>query len=389
MDISEKVNENMITVTEAGFTSSLPDLMTLDSGKKVITNDDWTVRRKELIKTAVELQYGELPPEPELVEVTKLHTCQYMKSPYIHMHTFLVKTGTIEKPFRFKLQVIIPDTDGEKHPVIVDGDQCWSYYMSEGFLAAALSKGIGWALFDRTVIADDVNGKGRRNGLIFETYEGLDCGALMAWAWGYKRAADALLKTGLPVDLNMIAFSGHSRGGKTALLAGILDERASIVNPNGSGAGGAGCCRFEMKGQCEGGDPFRSETVDDLLNVFPFWFGPELMNYKGRADELPFDEHFLKALVAPRTLFISEAADDIWANPLGTLATTRAAEPAFKLLGAEDNVFWYWRPGKHSHTHVDIEMLANVILHKRDRAPLDGRMFAKPFREELIKQAII
>ncbi len=384
MEIYEKVTKDMITVSECGFVSELPELMRLDSGKPVRDRSDWELRRKELFETAVKLQYGEVPPEPEFLDLTLLHSNFFMKRPDIHMYNYLVKTGTFERPFYFKMQVILPDGGGKPCPVIVDGDQCWTYHLDGRFLDAAISRGIGWVLFDRTVIADDVNGRGRRNGRIYETYPDLDCGALMAWAWGYKVCVDAILKLELPVDKDYIAFSGHSRGGKTALLAGVIDPRASIVNPNSSGAGGAGCCRFVMKGQCIGGDPFRSETVDDLLNVFPFWFGPELGKYYGRPSDLPFDEHFLKALVAPRTLFISEACDDIWANPLGTLATTRAAKPAFELLGAGDNIFWNYRPGKHAHTFVDIELLANVINHKRSGEPVDGRMFILPFDDKPI-----
>lgn len=386
MEIFEKVNGNMINVTCSRVLGKLPELMRFDSGEPVLTAEDWKKRRREIFETAVTLQYGIEPPEPELLELTLLHTTQFRKKPNFHMHNFLVKTGTFERPFYFKMQVILPDTDGKKHPVIVDGDQCWTYWLDEQYLMTALSQDIGWVLFDRTVIADDVNDRGRRNGRIYETYPDCDCGALMAWAWGYKRCVDALLKTSLPVDMDMIAFSGHSRGGKTALLAGVIDERAAVVNPNGSGAGGAGCYRFTMDGECVGGAPFRSETLDDLLNVFPFWFGPELAKYYGRAAELPFDEHYLKALVAPRTYFGSEACDDIWANPLGTLATTRAAEPAFKLLGAGDNVFWYYRPGKHMHTYVDVEMLVNVMLHVKEGRPVDERMFTKPFDDAPIEE---
>ena len=386
MEIFEKVHGNMITVSDYRILSELPELMRLDSGKPVKDRSDWDLRRKELFETAVRLQYGELPPEPEILDVTLLHSTRFMKRSDVPMHNYLIKTGTAERPFYFKMQVILPGCGGKPCPVIVDGDMCWTYHLDGRFLDAAISRGIGWVLFDRTVIADDVNDRGRRNGRIYETYPDLDCGALMAWAWGYKICVDAVLKLSLPVDRDFIAFSGHSRGGKTALLAGVIDPRASIVNPNSSGAGGAGCYRFVMNGQCAGGDPFRSETLDDLLNVFPFWFGPSLGDFYGRASALPFDEHFLKALVAPRTLFISESCDDIWANPLGTLLTTRKAEPAFRLTGAADSIFWYYRPGKHAHTYVDVEMLANVINHKRSGEPVDGRMFVLPFDDKPISK---
>ena len=54
-------------ITSYEVLGKLPDLFTFDDGRKVQSLDDWNERRKELYKTAVELQYGEIPPEPELL----------------------------------------------------------------------------------------------------------------------------------------------------------------------------------------------------------------------------------------------------------------------------------------------------------------------------------
>ena len=83
----------------------------------------------------------------------------------------------------------------------------------------------------------------------------------------------------------------------------------------------------------------RSETLADLLSKFDFWMGEGMQKYAECEAELPFDSHFLKAMVAPRTLFVSEAVHDIWANPIGSWQTTLAAGEAFKLLGAEDQLY--------------------------------------------------
>ena len=94
---------------------------------------------------------------------------------------------------------------------------------------------------------------------------------------------------------------------------------------------------------------------------------------------LPFDLHYIKALVAPRTLFVSEAVGDVWANPVGSWQTTMAAKEVYRFLQAEDNVFWYYRPGYHAHQACDAEMLVNVILHQKNGEPVDERMFCLPF----------
>ncbi|MDD4415038.1 MAG: hypothetical protein PHR14_10960, partial [Oscillospiraceae bacterium] len=129
----------------------------------------------------------------------------------------------------------------------------------------------------------------------------------------------------------------------------------------------------------EGGEELRSETLDDLVSNFGFWMGPELKEYAGREAELPFDEHELKALVAPRVLFLSEAASDIWSNPVGNWQTTLAAREVYKFLGAEDKLLWYFRSGTHHHKIEDVEMLVCVIKHFKHGEPLNDQFFKLPF----------
>jgi hypothetical protein len=108
--------------------------------------------------------------------------------------------------------------------------------------------------------------------------------------------------------------------------------------------------------------------------------GPDLHEYATREEDLPFDEHMMKALVAPRTLFISEAAGDIWANPIGSWQTTMAAKEVFRFLDVEDELFWYFRPGVHYHDLNDVQMLVNIILQKKKGAKADDRFSQLPFK---------
>ncbi|MBO7297287.1 MAG: hypothetical protein J6V39_08500, partial [Clostridia bacterium] len=212
-----------------------------------------------------------------------------------------------------------------------------------------------------------------------------------AWAWGYSRCVDLLEKLGL-TNPDMIAFTGHSRGGKTAALAGVLDTRAAIVNPNDTCAGACSCYRLYVEGEYMGNnDPNRgiqfkkSEMLADLWRNFDFWMGPELGQYADHPEDLPFDAHSLKAMVAPRILFVSEAAGDLWANPIGSWQTTMAASEVYKHLGVPENLYWYFRPGVHFHQPLDVEMLVNIILQRTIGAPADERFFHVGFQKpELI-----
>ncbi len=371
------IHENLLHITKYEVSGRLPDLFSMNDGTPVRTPADWDARRAEIMESAVGLQYGGMPPAPDFLEVEPLCIERLWK-------TYRITTGTREAEISFLMKVLLPG-DGKygTYPCIVDGDMCFAYFMDKEYLAAAIDEGVAWVLFDRTELAHDIKGEGRGKGQLYRTYPACRCGALAAWAWGYSRCVDALeilCAQGLPIDLSAIAFAGHSRGGKTAALAGAVDTRAAVVNPNETCAGACGCYRIHMEGFCDGIPPFRSETLKDLLTHFDFWMGEGMADYATREQDLPFDAHFLKALVAPRVLFVSEAAGDIWANPVGSFMTTMAAGEAYKFLGAEENLYWYFREGTHFHKVEDVRMLVKVIKRTKDPSlPIPEEMYRAPF----------
>lgn len=64
-------------------------------------------------------------------------------------------------------------------------------------------------------------------------------------------------------------------------------------------------------------------------------FGAEFKSFRNRDAELPYDNHYLHAMVAPRGLLLTEGYEDTGANPAGTYLAARSAEEVYKLLGAE------------------------------------------------------
>ncbi len=69
-----------------------------------------------------------------------------------------------------------------------------------------------------------------------------DWGAIAAWAWGISRVVDYLTND-KEIDARRIAAVGHSRLGKTVLLAAAFDERIALVVPHQSGTGGCALSR--------------------------------------------------------------------------------------------------------------------------------------------------
>ncbi|MBO5200738.1 MAG: hypothetical protein J6B93_05590 [Clostridia bacterium] len=368
------IHENLIKITGYEVLGQLPDPFIMKDGGIADTPDKWRSHRATLLENTVKLQYGDILPEPEVFRVEPLYYGMPGRS-----NIYKIIAGTKEKQASFRMKVFRPETQG-KFPVVIDGDGCFDYAYDKDFHGAFTKNGLVFALFDRTELAHDIRKEGRRQGALYEVYPEYNFGALMAWAWGYSRCVDALMT--LPyVDTELITFTGHSRGGKTAMLAGVLDERAAIVNPNSTCAGGCGCYRIHLKAITEDGEERVSETLDDIYNKFGLWFNEELGEYCGREAELPFDSHFLKALVAPRTLFVSESASDIWANPVGSWMTTTASNEVYKMLGDEQGIYWYFRRGYHYHEIEDVRMLVNLIKYKQTGSPLSEEFFKTPFKK--------
>src|SRR5204863_8370121 len=94
-----------------------------------------------------------------------------------------------------------------------------------------------------------------------QTQHGLhDWGTIAAWAWGLSRAVDYLI-TDKDIDSKRIAVVGHSRYGKTALLAAAFDERFALAIPLQAGCGGTAPSRGKV-----------GESVKQINNGFPHWF---------------------------------------------------------------------------------------------------------------------
>ena len=339
----------------------------LNPGK---TPEEWRRRRKEILDLIVDLEYGGMPPQPESVRLEPLHMARH-----IGVETYKVH---INEKFNFLLQLFTPPAAFTgKRPVLLTGDACYKK-CNEEVIADANRRGFIVAKFNRNEFAHDMYTM-RRDGGIYEMYPDLTFGALSAWAWGYSRALDALEQIDC-ADATQVAITGHSRGGKTILLAGATDERIAYTNPNNSGAHGCGCWRYVQNNPAAGeGEDKRSERLADLTRSVPYWLGPEMPKYNGRDGEIPHDMHFFKALVAPRCFLETEALADVWSNPRGSYLTYLAAKEVYRFLGAEDNISAFYREGGHNHGLNDFITLLDFCDCKREGRPLPEGYMRNPF----------
>jgi len=314
----------------------LPDLFMFADGKRVRTIEDWKQRRKEMKAILQYYEYGHLPPRPDvvMVEDLKIRPLKVCDATEERM-TLVIGSQT---RLRMRIALYRPAKAG-RLPVIVREEAELGHLEEVPLL---MKRGFILVEYAREDLDPDKPGV---VGPAQKAYPDYDWATLAVWAWGGMRVVD-YLETRKDVDLKRIGILGHSRGGKMALLAGAFDERFALVAANGSGCGGAGSFRIQNE---------NSETLGKITEPtrFAYWFHPRLRWFDGKENRLPFDQHFMKAMIAPRALICTEAADDFWANPLGSRATTKQAQRVFDFLNVGNKNAIHIRAGSHDLTPLD------------------------------------
>ncbi len=179
-------------------------------------------------------------------------------------------------------------------------------------------------------------------------------GTVGAWAWMFSRTQDALVADGRFDPARTITY-GHSRYGKSALVAAAFDQRIDGVVSHQSGTGGASLSRGNL-----------GETVGKITGSYPHWFSKKYASFSENADELPVDQHQLLALIAPRPVMLGNARRDVWSDPNGAFRAAQAASSAWEAQGKsgleqdrlvpfhpEANLSFWIRPGTHGVVEED------------------------------------
>lgn len=373
----------------------LPDALTMFDGRKVTSREQWFKERAPELKDLFQhYMYGRLPPAPKAVHSEIERVDREYFGGKATKKEITISFGPLEAP-KISLLLVVPNKPEGPRPVFLGINFCGNHTLLDDPAIAlptawmpqhcagcpdnratdagrgsqkdvwaieqTINRGYALACFycgdldpDRNDFSDGVHPFYLAPG---QTARGPhDWGTIAAWAWGMHRAVDYLV-TDPSIDKKWIAAVGHSRLGKTALLAGALDDRIALVIPHQAGCGGTAPSRHDV-----------GETVKQINDRFPHWFCDEFKKFNDQVDRLPFDQHCLVALCAPRPVLFSNAEEDTWADPEGQFRVLEAADPVYRLVGSkgldgqkrpepdwllDTRLGYFIRPGKHAMTTGD------------------------------------
>jgi len=393
-------------VAELPLQPALPDVLRSSSGAPISSASEWSARRAELRRVLEFYALGHAPPAPGNVRATELEARQLHNGHYRRVH---LSFGPAEQ-LGFDIGIFSPAGKGPFPAIIspagtppgspalprlplgpgqgqgVDAltsvgpgpKPAWpapSPVLDAEAIARdqpVLARGFAYVVFDHNDCGEDTTLRepdgswAFRRTRFFPAYPGYDWGLLRAWAWGVSRIID-YLQTDPSIDPRGLVVTGFSRTGKSALVAGALDERIAVTAPVATGGGGVGT--FRHSGAGRGG----KEGLDVMLRKYPNWFSPELLQFRGQTDRLPFDQHWLLALVAPRGLIALEGS----ADPVSLASAVRhswmGAEPVYALLGAPDRLAVNYAGRAHAVTNEDWSALLDFAEAQLGRRPVTRR----------------
>jgi hypothetical protein len=374
--VQSKASANFDEAKVGAYT--LPDPLVAADGSQV-TRETWPRRRTELLKLFGDEMFGRAPVgRPENLAFRVIEQDPHALAGKATRKLVEISFNTPHAGrFTFPVQLYLPNDAKGPVPTLV-------LLQFEGLTDPAtpriIERGWGLAILDRTQLAAD-DAKSFRVGVINAFSGGGELApdawqAFGAWAWGASRVMD-YLETEPAVDAERVAVVGFSRMGKTALWAGANDQRLAAVISNESGAGGAALSSRRY-----------GETIEDLNVRFPHWFCQNYRKYNGREGELPFDDHQLLALIAPRPLYVGSADEDLWSDPRGEFLACVAASPVYRLLGvpglgtdrmppldepvATGRIGYHVRRGRHAFTDYDWQRYLDFLDRLGSTSQIDG-----------------
>jgi hypothetical protein len=386
-------------VAELPVRKEMPDIMTMNDGSKVTSIVQWRKRREEMRRILAYYAVGQAPPPPGNVKGKELRSetvldgavkyrlvhltfgpadklsldigifmpAQGGPFPAIILQSGTPPGGTVlprlpQGPNQGRGQDVLllvgpaPVTTSAPAPGRAPAPTPGAESLAQRN-AIVFQRGYALVMFNPNDCAEDTTLRNQdgswafRNTRFYPAYPGYDWGILAGWAWGASRVADYLVKDA-SIDKTKLIITGASRNGSSSMVAAAFDDRL-MGAPVVTGGGGVGAYRFA--------GPRRSETLDIMEKKYPNWFSPNLHEFWGQREKLPFDEHWFLALAAPRPFIALEGISDTISCPEAVRQSILGALPAYELYHAKDRLGVNYANHGHAFTAEDWNALMDFF----------------------------
>ncbi|KAK7434574.1 carbohydrate-binding module 1 [Stygiomarasmius scandens] len=290
-------------LTVSGFNNAaLPNPFLFNDGTPVKTKEDWECRRAQIAALIQGYEAGSLPGKPSSLSGT------FSQSGNTGTLSITASNGGASIKFAPKITYPSGTAPANGWPLLI---------ALEGG-SIPVPAGIATLNYANSDMAQQTSGSSRGQGLFYNLYgSSHNASAMTAWVWGVSRIIDVLESTpDAKIDTSKLAVTGCSRDGKGALMIGAFETRIALTIPQESGSGGDACWRLS-KFEESSGSVVQTATEIVGENV---WFSAGFNQYVNNLNALPYDHHFLLAMVAPRALVSYENTDFVWLSPLRRVA---------------------------------------------------------------------
>lgn len=335
----------------------------------------WEERRKELYDVLCEYEYGYTPPKPEFTHSAVIYENNIAYAGKVLEQHVDICFPTPKGLYTFPVKLFIPYSE-QKLPVFLH--IAFRHETPDRYVPVEEICDSGYAL--AVVCYHDIT----PDSLFGDYTSGMaamfiennsrkpsEWGKIGMWAYGASRVIDYLV-TRPELDKDEISVIGHSRLGKTALWCAAQDERVYCAISNNSGYGGAALSKNGT-----------GEYVRLFVNAGSYdWFCERFLEFDGRDNDKPYDQHYLLALIAPRYICVGSAVEDQGADPASELLSCYAASEAYKKYGLtglvgsdtlpeagtsyhDGEIGYHIRPGRHFLSRYDWGQYTKFLDSKR------------------------
>ncbi|KAA6440812.1 acetylxylan esterase [Dyadobacter flavalbus] len=347
----------------------LPDVLESQNKMKIANVKDWeSIRRPEILALFEENVYGIMPKKFDNSNFKIKNENKLSMNGKAHLKELEISVSNNNQTVIINLVLFVPTrakkpaatflliNNRGKNNTSPTRDTISGFWPAEQVIDAGYAVA---AFHVNDAAPDDKNNY--RNGVLRLYPEQLkaDNGmkAIGAWAWAASRIMDYFEKD-KDVDASKVILTGHSRGGKASLWAAAQDTRFAMCVTNCSGNTGAALSRRRF-----------GETVKVINTTFPHWFADNYKKFNDNESALPLDQHMLVSLIAPRPVYVTNASEDLWADPVGTFKSVKEAEKVYELYNVKSGLpqsipainmpfvkpplAYHIREGKHDMTFYD------------------------------------